>query len=117
MEFGTGCLKITPAHDFNDYEIGSRHSLERVSVLTKQGTMSENVPEEFRGLDRFEARTQIVATLEQQDLLDRIEPYEVQVPRGERSGEIVEPLITEQWWVDIKPLAEPALKNVQRWFN
>lgn len=113
MEFGTGCLKITPAHDFNDYEIGTRHSLERVSVLTKQGTMSENVPEEFRGLDRFEARAQIVATLEQQDLLDRIEPYEVQVPRGERSGEIVEPLITEQWWVDIKPLAEPALKNVQ----
>ena len=113
MEFGTGCLKITPAHDFNDYEIGTRHSLERVSVLTKQGTMSDNVPEEFRGLDRFEARAQIVATLEQQDLLDRIEPYEVQVPRGERSGEIVEPLITEQWWVDIKPLAEPALKNVQ----
>ncbi|MCY3540617.1 MAG: valine--tRNA ligase [Gammaproteobacteria bacterium] len=113
MEFGTGCLKITPAHDFNDYEIGSRHNLEKISVLTKQGTMSENVPEEFRGLDRFEARAQIVATLEQQNLLDRIEPYEVQVPRGERSGEIVEPLITEQWWVDIKPLAEPALKKVR----
>lgn len=113
MEFGTGCLKITPAHDFNDYDIGTRHNLDKVSVLTKQGRMNENVPKEFRGLDRFEARTQIVAALEQKDLLDKIEPYEVQVPRGERSGVIVEPLITEQWFVDVKPLAEPALKKVE----
>lgn len=113
IEFGTGCLKITPAHDFNDYDIGSRHDLEKISVLTKQGKMNDNVPAEFRGLDRFEARAQIVATLEQQELLEKIEPYEVQVPRGERSGVIVEPLITEQWFVDIKPLAEPALKKVE----
>ena len=113
MEFGTGCLKITPAHDFNDYEIGMRHSLERLSVLTKQGTMNENVPKEFRGLDRFDARAQIVDVLAQHELLERVESYEVQIPRGERSGVIVEPLITEQWFVDIKPLAEPAITKVK----
>ena len=113
MEFGTGCLKITPAHDFNDYDIGSRHDLEKISVLTKKGKMNDSVPEEFRGLDRFEARQQVVATLEQQELLEKIEPYDVQVPRGERSGVIVEPLITEQWFVDIKPLAESALTKVE----
>ncbi|MXZ44317.1 MAG: valine--tRNA ligase [Gammaproteobacteria bacterium] len=113
MEFGTGCLKITPAHDFNDYVIGTKHNLDKISVITKQGRMNEKVPAEFRGLDRFDARTQIVTALEQKDLLEKIEPYEVQVPRGERSGVIVEPLITEQWWVDIKPLAEPALKKVE----
>ena len=112
MEFGTGCLKITPAHDFNDYEIGIRHNLKKISVLTKQGTMNENVPKEFRGLDRFEARAQIVAVLEKENLLERVESYEVQVPRGERSGDIVEPLITEQWFVDIKPLAQPAIDKV-----
>lgn len=126
MEFGTGCLKITPAHDFNDYEIGSRHNLDKVSVITKKGTMSENVPENFRELDRFEARTLIVENLAKLELLEKVEPYEVQVPRGERSGVIVEPLITEQWFVDIKPLAGPAIKAVeegsiqfqpQRWKN
>ena len=112
-EFGTGCLKITPAHDFNDYEIGARHKLDRISVLTKQGTMNENVPVDFRGLDRFEARARIVEVLAEQQLLEKIEPYEVQVPRGERSGVIVEPLITEQWFVDIQPLATPAIKAVE----
>ena len=113
VEFGTGCLKITPAHDFHDYDIGVRHNLERVSVLTKQGTMNDNVPNVYRGLDRFEARSRIVDELARQHLLEKVEEYEVQVPRGERSGVIVEPLITEQWFVDVQPLADPAIKKVE----
>ncbi len=113
MSFGTGCLKITPAHDFNDYEIGQRHNLPQITVLNFDGTINENAPEAFQGLDRFVARERVVEAFEQAGLLEKVQPYEVQVPRGDRSGEIVEPLLTVQWFVDINELAQPAIKAVE----
>lgn len=112
-EFGTGCLKITPAHDFDDYEIGLRHDLPVITVIDFAGNMNDNAPAEFRGLDRFQARDKVVSALKSLDLLEGTEPYEVQIPRGERSGVIVEPLLTDQWFVDIKKLAVPAIKAVE----
>ncbi|HEY2682116.1 MAG TPA: valine--tRNA ligase [Steroidobacteraceae bacterium] len=113
VEFGSGCVKITPAHDFNDYELGQRHSLPLINVMTLDATMNDAVPAAYRGLDRFEARKRVLADLDALGLLDRTEPYKLTVPRGDRSNAILEPLLTDQWFVDIKPLAEPALKAVQ----
>ena len=113
MEFGTGCLKITPAHDFNDNEIGERHDLALINIFTAEAQLNENVPEAYRGMDRFEARDAIVANLEAQGLLDSREEYKVQIPRGERSGAILEPWLTDQWFVAIKELAEPAIEAVE----
>jgi valyl-tRNA synthetase len=112
-EFGTGCVKITPAHDFNDYDIGKRHDLKMYNVLTDDAAMNDEVPEAYRGLDRFEARRAIVEAFDKLGLLDKVEKYTVKIPRGDRSGAVVEPYLTDQWYVRIKPLAEPAIAAVE----
>ncbi len=112
-EFGTGCVKITPAHDFNDYEVGQRHGLPQISVLDMNARLNDNAPPGYRGLDRFEARKRIVADLEAQGLLERITEHTSMIPRGDRSGVIVEPMLTDQWYVRVKPLAEPAIAAVE----
>jgi valyl-tRNA synthetase len=112
-EFGTGCVKITPAHDFNDYDIGKRHGLPMHNVLTDDAAMNDEVPAAYRGMDRFDARKAIVAEFESLGLLEKIEPYTVKIPRGDRSHAVVEPYLTDQWYVSIKPLAEPAIAAVE----
>jgi valyl-tRNA synthetase len=112
-EFGTGCVKITPAHDFNDYEIGQRHKLPQYNILTDNAAINDQAPEPYRGLDRFEARKVVVADLDALGLLDKIEDYTLKVPRGDRSGSIVEPYLTDQWYVKIQPLADPAIEAVE----
>ena len=112
-DFGTGCLKVTPAHDFNDYEIGQRHNLSAISILTKQARINENAPPAYQGLDRFAARARIVRDLETEELLVKVEPHKLQIPRGERSKKTVEPMITEQWFVDVQPLAKDAIEAVE----
>ena len=112
-EFGSGCVKITPAHDFNDYAMGERHQLPMINVLTAEAKINDEAPERFRGLDRFDARTQIIAELQASGLLEQIEPHTLKVPRGDRSGAVIEPWLTPQWYVDAKKLAEPAMKAVE----
>jgi len=112
-DFGSGCVKITPAHDFNDYEIGQRHQLPLIVIFTPQATLADNVPERFRGLDRFEARRRIVAELEAAGLVARIDKHRLVVPRGDRSGAVLEPYLTDQWYVKIAPLAAPAIRAVE----
>ncbi len=112
-EFGTGCVKITPAHDFNDYEVGQRHGLPMVSVLDEHAAMNDNAPARYRGLDRFVARERLVADLEAQGLLERITEHTSMIPKGDRSGVVVEPLLTDQWYVRAKPLAAPAIAAVE----
>ena len=112
-DFGTGCVKITPAHDFNDYEVGQRHQLEAINVLNPDATLNEQAPEAYRGLDRFEARKRIVEDLKNNGFLERIEDHSMVVPRGDRSGAVVEPYLTDQWFVKIAPLAEPAIEAVE----
>ena len=113
MEFGTGCVKITPAHDFNDYEIGQRHKLEIINVLTDNASINLNAPTKYQGLDRFEARKAIVNDLEKQKLIEKIDPHTLMVPRGDRTNSIIEPYMTDQWFVKVKPLAEPAIDAVK----
>jgi len=112
-EFGTGCVKITPAHDFNDYELGKRHDLALYNILTDDAALNDDVPEAYRGMDRFDARKKIVAEFESLGLLDEIEDYTVKIPRGDRSGAVVEPYLTDQWYVKIEPLAKPAIEAVE----
>jgi valyl-tRNA synthetase len=112
-EFGTGCVKMTPAHDFNDYEIGKRHGLEMINVLTDDAAINDSAPEAYRGLDRFEARKRIVEDMDRLGLLDKVEDYAQKLPRGDRSGAVVEPYLTDQWYVDIQPLAKPAIEAVE----
>ncbi|MCH8249573.1 MAG: valine--tRNA ligase [Proteobacteria bacterium] len=112
-EFGTGCLKITPAHDFNDYEIGKRHDLPIFNILTDGAALNNEVPDAYRSMDRFDARKAIVAEIERLGLLDRVEDYVVKIPRGDRSNAIVEPYLTDQWYVKIEPLAKPAIEAVE----
>lgn len=112
-DFGSGCVKITPAHDFNDYAIGKRHNLEQINILTPKGTINENAPKEYQGLEVFEARKKILKDLDELKLLEKTEPYKIKVPRGEKSNTIIEPLLTEQWYVKIKPLAKPAIDAVK----
>jgi len=112
-EFGTGCVKITPAHDFNDYETGRRHDLPVINIFTVDACINGAVDCDYRGLDRFEARKRIVADLEAQGLLEKIEDHRLMVPRGDRSGTIVEPYLTDQWFVKVGPLAEPAIRAVE----
>jgi valyl-tRNA synthetase len=107
--FGSGAVKVTPAHDPNDFEIGRRHALPELDILTPDGRMSDGVPPAFRGLDRFEARRQVVAALGEQGLLERVEDHVHAVPRCYRCNTVVEPRLSEQWFVRMKPLAEPAL--------
>jgi valyl-tRNA synthetase len=113
MEFGSGCVKITPAHDFNDYEIGKRHQLPIINVLDPNASLNENAPEAYRGLDRFEARRKIVEDLESQGLLEKTEDHKLMIPRGDRSHAVVEPYLTDQWYVKIEPLAQPAIEAVE----
>ena len=112
-EFGTGCVKITPAHDFNDYEIGIRHELPMYNILTDNAALNDEVPDAYRGMDRFDARKAVVAEFESLGLLDRVEDYTVKIPRGDRSGAVVEPYLTDQWYVNIEPLAIPAIEAVE----
>ncbi len=112
-EFGTGCVKITPAHDFNDWEMGQRHQLEVINILTDDAAINDSAPEAYRGLDRFDARKRIVEDLEQQGLLEKIEDHTLKVPRGDRSGVVIEPYLTQQWYVDAKTLAQPAIAAVE----
>ncbi len=112
-EFGTGCVKITPAHDFNDYEVGQRHNLPLINIFTVDAALNENSPTAYQGMDRFKARKQIVVDLETSGLLERIDNHKLMVPRGDRSGVVVEPYLTDQWYVKIAPLAEPAIKAVE----
>jgi valyl-tRNA synthetase len=111
--FGSGAVKITPAHDFNDYEMGQRHSLPQINIFTPDAKLNENAPEAYRGLDRFEARKKLVAELETAGLIEKIEPHKLKVPRGDRTNAVIEPYLTDQWYVKIAPLAEPALKAVE----
>ena len=97
--FGTGVVKVTPAHDFNDYQVGQRHNLEMISVLTLDAKINDNSPPAYRGMDRFAARKQIVADLETQGLLDSVKPHKLTVPRGDRSNTVIEPMLTDQWFV------------------
>ena len=129
-EFGTGCVKITPAHDFNDYEVGKRHSLPLINIFDADaavlpkaqvfnidGTLNTDVdaslPSEYAGLDRFEARKQIVAAFDALGLLEKIEDHALKVPKGDRSGTVIEPWLTDQWYVATKPLAEKAIAAVE----
>ncbi|MCZ6762582.1 MAG: valine--tRNA ligase [Gammaproteobacteria bacterium] len=112
-EFGSGCVKITPAHDFNDYAIGQRHNLDIINVLGDDASMNENCPQAYRGLDRFVAREKVVADLEALGLIDRVDSHRLMIPRGDRSHAIVEPYLTDQWYVKIAPLAEPAIAAVE----
>lgn len=113
-EFGSGCVKITPAHDFNDHEVGKRHQLPQINILTKKGTINKNAPLKYQGMDRFVAREQIIKDLEKEGLLAKTEPHKLKVPRGEKSNVIIEPLLTDQWYVKTKPLAEPAIAAVKK---
>ncbi|TMG90157.1 MAG: valine--tRNA ligase [Betaproteobacteria bacterium] len=113
-EFGTGCVKITPAHDFNDYAVGQRHDLPQIGVMTLDAKMNENAPNAYRGLDRFEARKRIVVDLKSQNLLASEKPYKLRVPRSSRTGVIVEPLLTDQWFVKMDSLAKHGLAVVAR---
>jgi valyl-tRNA synthetase len=112
-EFGSGCVKITPAHDHNDYEIGKRHDLPMINVLTDDAHMNDAVPAAYAGLTREEARKKVVADLDEAGCLEQVDDHRLMVPRGDRSGAVVEPYLTDQWYVKIKPLAEPAIEAVR----
>lgn len=113
-EFGTGCVKITPAHDFNDYEIGKRHDLPMINILTDDAKLNNNTPESYRGLDRFDARDKIVAELDALGVLVKVEDHKLKVPRGDRTGAVIEPYLTDQWYVKAEPLAKPAIEAVEK---
>jgi valyl-tRNA synthetase len=112
-EFGSGCVKITPAHDFNDYEVGERHGLEKINIFDIDAVINESAPAAFRGLDRFEARRQVVEAMDELGCLDKIEDHQLMVPRGDRSGAVVEPYLTDQWYVAVESLAKPAIDAVE----
>ncbi len=111
--FGSGCVKLTPGHDFNDYEVGQRLGLPLLNILTADAKIGDEAPLPYRGLDRFEARKRIVRDLEAAGLLEKVEPHRLTIPRGDRSGAVVEPWLTDQWYVRIAPLAEPAIRAVE----
>jgi len=112
-EKGSGAVKITPAHDFNDFQVGKRHNLPLINILDAEARLNDDVPEDFRGMDRFDARRLVVARFEELGLLREIEKVRHQVPHGDRSGVVIEPYLTDQWYVDAKTLAQPALKAVE----
>ncbi|PEH83904.1 valine--tRNA ligase [Burkholderia gladioli] len=106
-EFGTGVVKVTPAHDLNDYQVGQRHQLPQIEILTLDAKINDNAPEAYRGLDRFEARKRVVADLEAAGALDSVKPHKLMVPRGDRTGVVIEPMLTDQWFVAMtKPAPE-----------
>jgi len=111
-EFGSGCVKITPAHDFNDYEVGKRHDLPQINIFTIDAKI-ELPGSKYHGLDRFEARKQILADLEAAGLIEKTDPHKLMVPRGDRTGAVIEPYLTDQWYVRVAPLATEAIKVVE----
>ena len=112
-EKGSGAVKITPAHDFNDFQVGKRHNLPQINILTPDAKINENGPRDYQGLDRFEARKKVIAAFEELGLLREVEKTRHAVPHGDRSGVVVEPYLTDQWYVDAKTLAGPAIKAVE----
>jgi valyl-tRNA synthetase len=110
--FGTGCVKITPAHDFNDYEVGKRHQLPLINIFTEKAYINESAPKIYQGLERFAARKKIVADLETQGFLEKVQPHSLKVPRNERGNAVLEPYLMDQWYVSTKPLAEKAIEKV-----
>ena len=131
MEKGTGCVKITPAHDFNDYQVGKRNKLPMINILNKNGTIrstsevfdsngkistcySNHIPEEYVGKDRFEVRKLIIKNIEKTGPLDEIKPHQLSIPYGDRSNVVIEPMLTDQWYVDAKSLAKPAIEAVEK---
>jgi len=112
-EFGTGCVKITPAHDFNDYAVGKRHNLPLINIFTADGKINNNAPKEYQGLDRFVARKKIIAVLVDKDILVKTENHKLNVPRGDKTNAVIEPYLTDQWFVKIKPLAKEAISVVE----
>ncbi len=119
LEFGTGCVKVTPAHDFNDYAVGQRHNLPIISILTLDAKINDNAPEKYRGMDRFDARKAVVADLEALGVLEKTDKHKLKVPRGDRTGVVIEPMLTDQWFVamskpgaDGKSITEKALDVV-----
>jgi valyl-tRNA synthetase len=112
-EFGTGVVKITPAHDFNDYEMGRRHGLAMINIFDDDAAISSEAPQAYRGMDRFEARKQIIADMESLGLLAEVKDHTLRVPRGDRSGVIIEPYLTDQWYVDAREMAKPAIAAVE----
>ena len=115
VEFGSGCVKITPAHDFNDYEIGKRNNLEMIRCLDFDGKIEDHefIPKELRGLDRFEAREKIIDMLKNQNLLKGVKDHQIQIPKGDRSKTVLEPMISEQWFVKTEEVAKKAIKVVE----
>jgi valyl-tRNA synthetase len=111
--FGSGCVKITPAHDFNDYDVAQRHGLPLINIMNPDASLNDSVPGPYQGLDRLQARARILAELTALGLVERVEPHKLTVPRGDRSNAVLEPLLTDQWFVDIKPLAAPAVRAVE----
>uniref|UniRef100_UPI0028B136B4 valine--tRNA ligase n=1 Tax=Stenotrophomonas sp. TaxID=69392 RepID=UPI0028B136B4 len=111
--FGTGVVKVTPAHDFNDYQVGVRHSLPMINLFTTTATLNENAPEKYRGLDRYEARKLILAELEDLGILVETKAHKLQVPRGDRTGQVIEPYLTDQWFVKMDGLAKRGLELVE----
>ena len=112
-EFGTGCVKITPAHDFNDYDVGRRHNLPIINIFNDNAAINDSAPQPYRGLDRMDARQRVVADLDALGILDKVEDHRLRVPRGDRSGVVIEPYLTDQWYVDAKKLAKPAIAAVE----
>ena len=112
-EKGSGAVKITPAHDFNDFEVGLRHKLNLISIFDKEGKLNNSVPKSYQGLDRLKAREKILENLETKGLLEKKEKYEYTIPFGDRSSEILEPFLTDQWFVDAKKLSKEAIKVVK----
>ena len=110
--FGTGCVKITPAHDFNDYQVGLRHKLIPLNVFTLDGKINDNAPAEFQGLDRFDARKKVIADLQAQGLLVETRPHKLMVPRGDRTNTVIEPMLTDQWYLAMEGLAKQGLAVV-----
>ncbi|CAC9538446.1 Valyl-tRNA synthetase (EC 6.1.1.9) [uncultured Gammaproteobacteria bacterium] len=113
IEFGTGCVKITPAHDFNDWEVGRRHKMEIINLFTLDAKMNENAPKPYQNMDRFAARKKIIQDLDDANLLVKIVPHKLTPPRGDRTGTILEPYLTDQWFVKVAPLAKPAIDAVK----
>jgi valyl-tRNA synthetase len=112
-DFGTGCVKITPAHDFNDYAIGQRHALPMINIFTPDAKINDNAPEKYRGLDRYVARKAVLADLIAADILVDEKPHKLQVPRGDRTGQVIEPYLTWQWFVKMDDLAKRGLDLVE----
>ncbi|WP_374473870.1 valine--tRNA ligase, partial [Arenimonas sp.] len=112
-EFGTGVVKVTPAHDFNDYAVGQRHELPLINILTPEAAINGNAPEKYRGLDRYAARKAVLADLEALGLLVEEKKHKLQVPRGDRTGQVIEPYLTDQWFVRMEKLAERGLELVE----